>query len=305
MCALFRYEEQRASAAHGLTNGEKSTKPPLVSIFVPVYNRENYLPATLDSILAQTFTDFEVIIADDGSMDHTLEIAQTYTQKDTRIKVLSLPHRGEVATRNEAIQQAHPSSKYLMNHDSDDISMPDKLGKLVVYLESHPEIAIVGCLAEYFDDDGNHLGNRPIETQPDRIRATFGAKNSMINSASLIRREVFSKIGGYREEFLKLDDYDFFARALCAGFELANIPEVLHRIRLHPNSISRKYEPRITLLAEHIRADYTLNQLSPQAGQWECLKLRLMCNLRKLRAEARYTAVAVRVQLQRFTGKAK
>jgi len=229
---------------------------PKVSIFIPVYNSEKYLAETLDSILAQTFQDFEIIIADDGSIDKSLEIARVYENRDKRIKVLPLPHNGEVITRNEAIKYTNPNSKYLLNHDSDDISLPTKLKRLIEYLETNPAVAIVGCFAEYFDDKGNCKGQPTLEWHPERIRETFGEVNSMINSASLIRREVFEKTGCYREEYRSVDDYDFFARALIAGFELANIPEVLHSIRLHPASVGSTRAKTQQILAEKIRKNY-------------------------------------------------
>jgi glycosyltransferase involved in cell wall biosynthesis len=215
-----------------------SSRQPLVSIFMPVYNREKYLAATLDSILAQDFTNFELVLADDGSTDASVRIAKEYAARDPRIRVLELAHAGEVATRNSAIDACHPATKYLMNHDSDDLSLPKKLSSMVSFLESHPEIAIVGCEAHYMNDEGKFLGLPPIETAPARIRETFGYVNSMINSACLIRREVFKCIGKYREEFRSVDDYDFYSRALTAGFELCNLQQVLHVIRLHPSSVS-------------------------------------------------------------------
>jgi glycosyltransferase involved in cell wall biosynthesis len=233
---------------------------PTVSIFMPVYNSEKYLAQTLDSLLAQTFQDFEIIIADDGSTDQSLAIAQSYVNRDRRIKVLALPHEGEVKARNQAIRHTHPGSKYLMNHDSDDVSLPTKLERLVEYLDAHPEIAIVGCFAEYFDDQGKPLGQPAIEWQPERIRRTFGEVNSMINSAALIRREVFNTIGAYREEFRGTDDYDFFARALLAGFELANIPEGLHKIRLHPASVCSTRGAILRKLEVRIRKNYKRHQ---------------------------------------------
>ncbi|MBI5820924.1 MAG: glycosyltransferase [Verrucomicrobia bacterium] len=241
----------------GVANAKLPLKTaPAVSIFMPAYNRERYLAATFDSLLAQTWRDFELIIADDGSTDGTLAIAREYASRDARVRVLALPHRGEVETRNDAIRHTHPASRYLLNHDSDDLSLPDKLARLVAHLETHPECAIVGCVAEYFNDAGRHLGRPPIEHEPDRVRATFGEVNSMINSAALIRREVFAAIGGYREEFRSVDDYDFFARALLAGFQLANLPEVLHKIRLHPQSVGSTRAQAQEKLAQEIRANY-------------------------------------------------
>jgi glycosyltransferase involved in cell wall biosynthesis len=160
---------------------------PIITIFMPAFNREKYLAGTVESLLKQTFGDFELIIADDGSTDRTLELARSYAEKDARVKVISLTHQGEVAARNEAIRQKNPDSKYLLNHDSDDLSMTDKLMKLVRYLEIHPEIAIVGSFAEYFNDAGQFLGQPKLEYEPARIRATFGQLNSMIHSAHSMR----------------------------------------------------------------------------------------------------------------------
>ena len=228
-----------------------------VSIFMPVYNNEKYLPATIESLLEQKFTDFELIIADDGSEDKSLEIARIYEKKDKRIKVIAMPHRGEVVTRNEALKHTDPCSKYLLNHDSDDISLPDKLSELVAFLEAHPDIAIVGCLAVYFNSENKITGKPEIECHPDRIRATFAQKNSMINSASMIRRKVFDTIGGYREEFRSVDDYDFYARALLAGFKMANITMPLHLIRIHEASVSATRAETQRTLEKRIQDYYT------------------------------------------------
>jgi glycosyltransferase involved in cell wall biosynthesis len=229
---------------------------PTASILMAVYNREKYLREAVDSILSQTFADFELIIADDGSTDNSLAIAREYKERDPRVRVLALEHRGLVAVRNSLVHAANLSSRFLMNHDSDDISLPEKLATLVQYLEGHPEIAIVGCQAEKFDDDGNDLGLVNMQYTPGQIRATFGELNSMVNSATMVRREVFQKIGCYRKAFPVTEDYDLWSRALKAGFELANIPTMLHRIRIHPESISNKKKWKLVLLHDLISSDY-------------------------------------------------
>ncbi len=229
---------------------------PVVSIYMAVYNSGKYLKDTLDSILNQTFKNFELIISDDGSTDNSLDILRQYASKDKRIKLLKLKHSGVVNARNKAIKKCSPRSKYLMNHDSDDISLPNKLEKLIEYLGTHPEISIAGCFAEYFDDEENIKGQPPIEWKPDRIRETFGDMNSMIHSAAVIRREVFDKIGSYDKDFPAAQDYDFFARALMAGFEMANIPEALHRIRLHPESIGSAKSELQQDLAKKVQSTY-------------------------------------------------
>lgn len=242
--------------------GLQPASAPVLSIFMPVYNRERYLPETLDSLLNQSFRDFEVIIADDGSTDGTLAVAQAYADRDARIRVLALAHHGEVAARNAALLHIHPGSRYLMNHDSDDISLPGKLERLVTYLDANPAIAVVGCLAEYFDDSGKTLGRPEIYTHPADIRRTFGRTNSMINSAALIRREVMMILGGYREAFRSADDYDFFARALMAGFTLENLPVCLHRTRLHQHSVSAENNDLQRRMASKVGEEYKRWRLS-------------------------------------------
>jgi glycosyltransferase involved in cell wall biosynthesis/GT2 family glycosyltransferase/predicted SAM-dependent methyltransferase len=240
-----------------LSNGcQGETKPPKVSIFMSMYNTAQYLPETIDSLIAQTFTDWELIIVDDGSADNSLEVARKYQTRDNRIRVSGIPHVGVVKARNEALRQCHPEAVYLMNHDSDDISLPDKLCRLVEYLDKNPEIAIVGCFAVYFGDGS--VGKKPpyLEWQPQKIRQTFGEFNSMIHSAAMMRHEVVRKIGCYRDHYPPAEDYEFFALALMAGFECANIPEVLHHIRLHRKSLSAVHTQVQQAHAETIKANY-------------------------------------------------
>lgn len=231
-------------------------KTPKVSIYMSMYNTGQYLAETLDSILNQTFTNWELVIVDDGSADNSLEVAGVYQKRDSRIRVSAIPHVGVVKARNEALRQCHPQAVYLMNHDSDDISLPDKLRRLVDYLDTNSDIAIVGCFAEYFGDGS--VGKKPpyLEWQPQQIRRTFGEFNSMIHSAAMMRHEVVRKIGCYRDTYPPAEDYEFFALALMAGFECANIPEVLHRIRLHRRSLSAVHGEVQQAHAEKIKAGY-------------------------------------------------
>ncbi len=261
--AAKRDEAERTLASNPLPVRRGSTPPPapslagpLVSVFVPVYNGARYVGETLASLVAQTFESLEIVVCDDGSTDVTREVVKEFAQRDDRVRLLCLPHRGEIAARNAGIAAAAPSARFLMNHDADDISLPTKLASLVAHLDGHRELAGVGCRATYFDDRGRNRGEPAIELEPDRVRATFGRVNSMIHSATLVRRELFGRLGGYREEFRTVEDYDLYARALMQGMHLANIPEVLHRIRIHPESISAKRAAAQQAAAERVRKSY-------------------------------------------------
>ena len=143
-----------------------------------------------------------------------------------------------------------------MNHDCDDISLPTKLERLTAYLERYPAIAAAGCFAEYINTAGVVIGAPPIHWNPKAIRRTFGKVNSMIISATLARRELYTAVAPFKGEFKGCDDYDFWTRALLAGFSLANIPEILHKIRIHPESMGATKAEEMKMLAGRISRNY-------------------------------------------------
>jgi glycosyltransferase involved in cell wall biosynthesis len=212
---------------------------PIVSVFMPVYNGEPFITQAIESLLGQTFRPFELIVVDDGSTDGTAEIARQYVERDPRVRLLRHEtNRGLSAARNSGWKAASPGSLFIMNHDSDDISLPTALENLVTYLDNHEEIAAVGSFCDYIDQEGAVIGWAPTEWHPVCIRATFGRLNSVAISATLVRRRLYEKIAPFRPEFGSCDDYNFWSRSLQAGYRIANIPKVLHLIRLHPKSLT-------------------------------------------------------------------
>jgi glycosyltransferase involved in cell wall biosynthesis len=210
---------------------------PLISIYMPIYNGEKYVAETLRSLQAQTFTNFEVLVINDASTDGTMRIVEQFCSDDDRFRFVALDNNiGPVAARNVGWKLCNQHSKYLMNHDCDDISLPVKLERLKSYLDEHDMIGGVGCFVDYLDSEGNITGGPMLHWHYRKIRRTFGRLNSMINSATLIRRKMLEDISPFNTEYSSCDDYDFWVRALLAGYELANIPEVLHRVRVHSGS---------------------------------------------------------------------
>lgn len=211
---------------------------PPVSIFIPAYNAGRYIASTLDSLLSQTFRDFEIVIVNDGSQDNTLEIARTVASSDTRLRIVSHEqNKGLSAARNTGWANVSLHSHFIMNHDADDVSLPRKLEHLVNYLQTNPGVAAVGSLSRYINEAEEEVGWPSMEWKPEAIRRTFGELNSMAISATLVRRVAYETVAPFRSEFGGCDDYDFWARMLLAGFELANIPRVLHHIRVHSASM--------------------------------------------------------------------
>jgi glycosyltransferase involved in cell wall biosynthesis len=231
--------------------------PARVSIFMPAFNGASFLPGTIDSLLAQTYRAFELIVVDDGSRDASVEIVEAYAARDPRVRLVRHPaNLGAPAARNTGWRAADPAAAYLMDHDCDDLSEPTKLERLVSALDRTPAWSAVGCFCRYIDSAGRRVGWPLLEWRAPLIRRTFGRRNSMIVSATLMRRTLLDQIAPFRAEFSWCDDYDFFARALAAGHRLANLPVVLHAVRLHPRSIGATQGVQMQAQARRVAEQY-------------------------------------------------
>jgi glycosyltransferase involved in cell wall biosynthesis len=203
-----------------------------VSVVMAAYNAERYVRQAIDSILSQTFTDFEFLIVNDGSTDSTKEILEQYL--DPRIRVLDQSNQGCASARNHAINLA--KGKYIAIMDADDVSLPDRLKKTVAYLDQHPEVVLVG---------GSYIVKHEItgvETvirtpTDDRIlRKSLLRYAPFVDPANVIRKDAFEKAGGY-----KVDhgfDYELYSRLAKLG-KLAGIEEPLVMIRRHDGQFFR------------------------------------------------------------------
>src|SRR5205823_3104415 len=134
--------------AHDLTS-----HPPQVTVLMTVYNGEHYLRPAMESILGQTFTDFEFLIIDDGSTDGSVEIIRSY--HDPRIRLYVEPHRGLVPALNRGLSLAR--GRYIAHMDADDLADVRQLAQQVAFLDAHPAVVLVGCRIRYTDEDGQDL----------------------------------------------------------------------------------------------------------------------------------------------------
>jgi glycosyltransferase involved in cell wall biosynthesis len=212
---------------------------PTVSVVVPVYNTERYIADTINSILRQTFTDFELIVIDDGSKDRSPEILRELAAKDARIRLTVRENRGIVRTRNELLEQCR--GKYMAVNDSDDLSMPDRLEKQVAYLESHPECVLLGSRVMLMDPFGSPVAVSGQKLEHEEIEQELlgnGGGWALVQSAIMARVDVARRIGGYRgEEHNLAEDHDLFVRLAEAG-KVANLPEPLVWYRRHHTSLT-------------------------------------------------------------------
>lgn len=203
---------------------------PRVSVIVPVYNRAIFVGAAIESILAQTFADFELIVIDDGSIDATPDMVRSFA--DPRIRLVRHERNlGIPAARNSGLAAAR--GEYAATLDSDDIAHPKRLERQAAFLDAHPDHALVGSWTADMDENGRPLGKiRRKPTSPADVRAKLLFGGSVTNSTIMGRTEILRRYG-YREEFRVRQDYDLFVR-LSEHYPIANLPEALVWVRRHP-----------------------------------------------------------------------
>jgi len=211
-------------------------KKPMVTILMPVYNGQKYLKEVMKSIVNQTFRNFEFLIINDGSIDKTEKILEQYKEKDVRIKVLNRKQNiGLTKSLNEGLKIAR--GEYIARIDVDDISEPGRFEKQVKYLDKHPEVSFIGTWSYIIDENGKIVGKERVPIEDREIRKKLIESNQFFSSSVMFRKECAKKVGFYREEFIRSQDYDIALR-ISEKYKVANIPEFLCRRRIHPFSIT-------------------------------------------------------------------
>lgn len=229
---------------------------PKVTVFVPVYNAARYVGHAVESILAQTFRDFELLVLDDGSTDGSLDTVAGY--RDPRIRLERNPaNLGIGATRARGLELAR--GEYLALLDSDDLAHPDRLRQQLAFLESHPDFAVVGTWSRLMDGDGRALPWRTFKKRtvqpldPGVIDAQLLIRVALRNSSLMARTDVL-RAYGYRPNFAQCEDYDLIAR-VAPHYRLANLPQRLVCVRIHDAQTTRRLKPaaKKTLIGEIAR----------------------------------------------------
>jgi glycosyltransferase involved in cell wall biosynthesis len=238
-----------------------NTPTPAITVSIPVYNRAHYIATAIESVLSQDHTDFELLIIDDGSTDHSIDVVQGY--QDQRIRLVRNDrNRGIPFTRNRALELAR--GRYIALMDSDDRMAPKRLSRQHRFLERHPNVALLGGWLRRFDDSGRLLG---IQTKPlvhEQLRATLLFRTSHANTTVMGRTAILRKYG-YRTEFVVGEDHDLFER-LCRDHRVANIPRILSYQREHPGRITKAPGDQL-LLYKYQLIDRQLQALGITASQ--------------------------------------
>jgi glycosyltransferase involved in cell wall biosynthesis len=226
---------------------------PTVSVLIPAYNAEVYIEEAVESILSQTYQDFEIIIVDDASTDKTWQVIQALAKTDKRIKTYRNPSNLYIAgNRNRLIKLSN--GKYIAWQDADDISMPYRLEEEVKFLEKHTDVALVGGFIEFFTDQ-KILSTRKYKRDDKSIRKTIFRFSPVAQPSSMVRRKVFDEIGYYDVKYPPAEDLDVAFR-IGTKYKFGNIQKVLIRYRESPNSATFKKLKKIELDTLELRFKY-------------------------------------------------
>lgn len=211
-----------------------------ISIIMGIYNCAGTLSEALESILAQTYTDWEVIMCDDASADDTAEIAQRYVERyPGKFKLLKNEENLKLGkTLNRCLEAA--TGEYIARMDGDDISLPGRLETEAGFLDEHPEYAIVSSAMIFFDENGDWGCNKPIEVP--QIKDLILRSPVHCHAPCMIRREAYKKIGGYSTDIHteRVEDCDLWYRLYAEGYRGYNLSEPLYKMRDDRNAESRR-----------------------------------------------------------------
>jgi glycosyltransferase involved in cell wall biosynthesis len=210
------------------------TKPPVVSVLMPVYNGDRYLVEAVESVLSQTFVDFELLISDNASTDRTLSILENYTVRDARVRLIRRQSPSLVQSLNALIDLSQ--GEFLARIDADDIALPSRLLSQVAFLRDHPEIVCVGTSYIMIDAMGRRLktDHRRAEDREIQEEALCGI-TPLAHPTVMMRRAAVTSVGGYDVRWNYAEDLDLWLRLGEIG-ALANMAAVTLMYRVHEKS---------------------------------------------------------------------
>lgn len=209
------------------------TDPP-ITVLMPAFNAEAYIAEAIESVLRQTFTDFELLIIDDGSTDDTLRIIKSFD--DQRITLISRPNKGLIDTLNEGLGKA--KGALIARFDADDICLADRLQEQYDFMQQHHDHILVGSDVIYMDKDGTPLLRvNPVGYTYEQIKENIYRKCPFMHPAVMFRKDVVLSVGGYPKNALTFEDHLLWVQLIDKG-KMCNEDKVLVHMRLNPDSVT-------------------------------------------------------------------
>lgn len=215
---------------------------PKVTVFMAAYNASQYISKSIQSVLDQSYTDFELLIVNDGSTDDTVKVIQSF--QDPRIRLIdNNQNKGIPYTRNVGVREA--KGKYFAILDSDDISQSNRLETQVAHMEKDPDLAVLGSWAKVIDSRGNLTGETlQVHDNPQKINVVLFFENTLVHSSVMMRTDLLRKVGGYPHHEVA-QDYGLFCN-IAERHKIKNIPEFLVQYRVHSSNISKTKKDRLS-----------------------------------------------------------
>lgn len=238
---------------------------PKVSIIMPVFNAAGYLPAALDSIGKQTYTNWELIVVNDCSTDNSAEIVRAFKKQHPRkVKLIDLNTNlntgGDTAT-NMGIP--HAKGELIAKMDADDIAHPKRLEKQVAYLREHPEIDVLGTNATVINTHGTVIGEKTVPLTHEEIYQEYIYFHPMIHPTLMFRRKLIKRNSFYKIKYPLANDYYTLFRLICRGHKFANLPDKLLYYRIYGANSSLKNIKKGVLSAMYVKWDMIRNHNYP------------------------------------------
>ncbi len=217
-----------------MNSAENNLESPAISVLCAVHNGEAFIEKSVQSVLTQTFKDFELLLIDDGSTDQTPRILNELASTDSRIRVFYWENRGLTRTLSEGLTLC--KAPLIARQDDDDISLPNRLKLQKAFLDSHPETAVIGCRYLSIDNQGNIIGKSNVPLTSAAVKRALLTHNVIAHSGAMFRRQAVLDLGGYNPNYKTAQDYDLWCR-VALHHDLVNLKTPLLHRRKHPNQI--------------------------------------------------------------------
>ncbi len=213
---------------------------PAISVAMSVYNCERFLAPAIESILSQSFTDFEFLILNDGSSDGSAEIINSYAAHDQRIRPIHRENKGLIVSLNQLLAEAR--APLIARMDGDDISKPERFAKQIAFMAAHPDHGVLGTWTEDMDEDGSpyHMAGSDHPVTNEEFQNVVGERSPLCHPSVMMRRDLALEAGGYHAAFRHCEDYDLWLR-LASRTKICSIPERLLRYRHSDGQVSTKH----------------------------------------------------------------
>lgn len=211
-----------------------------VSVLMTAYNAERYLAEAIESVLGQTYPDFEFVFINDGSTDGTRAIAEAYAKKDARLKIILRPNKGFGVSLNEGLETVQ--NEWVSRLDADDIMMPNRIERQLRFVHEHPEVAVAGSFVHIINESGRVVSRFTSPVNGSVAFGEFIRQNELINyiihPSVIFRKSAVQQLGGYRPEYWPYDDVDLWTRMAERGYTILVQPEFLTKYRIHKSAVT-------------------------------------------------------------------